>query len=166
MSRFKRPNPTLPGFKREEQAKVAQQQKELETSREGLFNETLANETKSNFMFQKRDGDEAWNKEVQQRIDFAKNLLFNEKDPNRIAKAAFFASGFPSVVQYALERDKRIEQLEQQVKDLTAATPRITGEHGEKGDKPARPKNKNYMGGMEQAGDWIAKINAATAEPE
>lgn len=150
----------------EEQAKVAQQQKELETSREGLFNETLANETKSNFMFQKQEGKDDWNKEVDNRVAFAKNLLFAEKNPNTIAKAAFFASAFPAVVQSHLDANKRIEQLEQQVKDLTAATPRITGEHGEKGEKPARPKNKNYMGGMEQAGDWIAKINAATAESE
>lgn len=100
--------------------------------REKLFNDaitTLKDDKVGSAVYQKRDGDEAWNKAVEQRILNAKRYLFGAPDlkPEEISLAALHAAAFPGILA-AYKEDmvswrERAEKAEGQVKALTAAQP-------------------------------------------
>lgn len=118
------------------------------------------------FIFQKQEGNEEWNKSVDDRVSYAKNLLFGQQQPESLMKAALHAAALPGVVKsYQIALDK-IKALEEQVSGLTAAQPRMEGRaplEGGEGAKPAQPKSKNpFMDGRGQAASWIKDINAVS----
>ncbi len=88
-----------------------------------------AEDPKTGFVFyQKKDGDEDWNKGVDRRKAAVRELLTAKNiDPRIIAKSAFFAVAVPDIIArwttdmktLTAERDTLVEQ----VKKLTAAQP-------------------------------------------
>lgn len=100
--------------------------------REQVFNETLKAMTdpeKGFAPFQVKDGDDAWNKIVKDRVEAAKGLLFsNDLKPEYIAKAAFNAVALPAILKayqtdsanWSHERSK----FEAQIAELSAAQPK------------------------------------------
>ena len=119
------------------------------------------------FIFQKQEGNEEWNKGVDDRIAYGKNLLFGQTPPQDLIKAALHAAALPGVVksyQIALEK---IKTLETQVAGLTASTPKLEGGRG--GDKPAgekpAPGKTRFLDGRGQAAGWVKDLNeTASAE--
>lgn len=82
-------------------------------------------------VFQKRDGDTAWNGQVDAIIKVTKNLLASggALAPEDTVRAAMYAASYPQLLGWAKasinERDAKIAKLESQVTALTAARPGI-----------------------------------------
>lgn len=99
---------------------------------EKAFNDVvkeLTDPEKGNPIFQTREGDDAWNKTVQNLKDSAKGLLTNNNlKPDVIVRAAHFAVAMPVVLQ-AYQTDAKAwkekeAQYEKQIADLTKAQPK------------------------------------------
>jgi hypothetical protein len=115
------------------------------------------------FIFQKRDGDEEWNKGVDDRLKSAKDLLFGQQPPEQLMRAALHAAALPAMVSRYHEAQDKIKALEDQVAGLTAAQPRSSSGGGgpEGAEKPAgQPpaKKSNFLDGRGQAAGWIKDI--------
>jgi hypothetical protein len=144
---------------------------ERKATADKLFNDTLSNVSseKGIFVFQKKEGDEEWNKGVEARVGFAKNLLFNEQKPDELIKAAFSAAALPGVIKSYQNALTRIEQLEAQVKGMTAAQPSLNGERAN-GDTPP-PKNDKtpskrgmIRNNLADAAEWAKELQTASQE--
>lgn len=78
-----------------------------------------------NPVFQKREGDEAWNSEVDKRIDMARNFIANNHPPDTIAKAALAAVAYPAILKTCQSQAEEIASLKTQIKGLQSATPKV-----------------------------------------
>ena len=143
-------------------------QKEAKTKAETMFSSvvsTLQNPKDKDglFIFQKQEGDEEWNKGVQERLDYAKNLLFGNQQPEALMKAALHASALPGVVKAYQNLVEKVKGLEEQVKGMTAAQPslesRATKEGGEKVPAGQQKGKAKFLDGRGQAADFIKSLN-------
>jgi len=111
-------------------------------AKEKLFATTIAqlSDPKTGLaMFQKKDGNDEWNKQVDAMTNDAKRYFFGAKDlkAEDVAKAAMHAAAMPTLLK-AWESDlaakeKEIATLQAQVKKLSAAQPGGSGRGGEGG---------------------------------
>jgi hypothetical protein len=158
--------------KYQEDAKLAAEakQKENMTKAETAFNtvlSTLQNPKDKDglFIFQKQEGNEEWNKGVDERTKYAKEMLFGKHDPQVLIKAAFHAAALPGVVKSYQILLSQVKGLEDQVKGMTASQPKMekreTREGGEKTTTTtttARGKGK-FLGGRQMSADWVKSLN-------
>ena len=155
------------------QAKEADERKSSSERAAKELTELFANTLKSlqdpengHPAFQQREGDEAWNAGVVQRIEAAKGFLMGKGyKPADIAKAAFEAAAYPAM----LENQKRLyaenETLRKQVASMQAASPRPAGAPGgSPGGEGEKQNIKPGMSGME-AGAAFAKSLQADWSP-
>lgn len=91
-------------------------------------------------VFQERQGDEAWNTEVKQRIGLVNHILTGRLSPEDLAKAATWSAAAPALLQEVKTRDSEIAALRKQISDLSAANPDPS--RG-KGEMPAAAPDKN-----------------------
>lgn len=149
----------------EEAAKAERNTKAQREQAEKTFSDTvaLAQDPKDGLaIFQKKDGDEKWNTEVQQRVDLAKNLMFGSLKQDQVARAALYAVGFPSVLKWATEMGDENKKLQAQVKELSSASPRVSG-----GDvKPVEGENipiqhKSGVSPFEASAAWTKNLMGA-----
>lgn len=111
------------------------------------------------FLFQKRDGDDAWNKSVDDRVTVAKSLFAGTNKPEVLANASMYAASFPAVLQWAKEQHETVKKLEAQVKSLSAASPTVQGGDKKPADgAPKRVEIKKAMNPMEAASAWVNTI--------
>ena len=115
------------------------------------------------FIFQKQDGNDEWNKGVEERVNYAKNLIFGDNKPETLMRAILHAAALPGVVKsYQVSLDK-IKTLEDQVAGLSASQPRLetrqTPEGGEGAPRPKEKGNARVLGSREMAGDWVKGLN-------
>jgi hypothetical protein len=109
---------------------------------EKTFNDILgkASDAKEgNFLFQKKDGDTAWNTQVDERVALAKQLFTGQSKPESLAQAAFYAAALPALLtSYTAEKEasaKEIATLKAQVAQLSAASPTVQpGERAANGE--------------------------------
>ena len=117
------------------------------------------------FIFQKQEGNEEWNKGVEERTKYAKEMLFGKHDPQVLIRAAFHAAALPGVVKAYGALQEQLKGLEEQVKGMTASQPNLeahsTPEGGEQAPagKGEKGKKGKFMGGREMAADWIKSLN-------
>jgi hypothetical protein len=154
--------------KTDAEAKQKENMSKAETAFTSVLS-TLQNPKDKNglFIFQKQEGNEEWNKGVDERTNYAKEMLFGKHDPAVLIKAAFHAAALPGVVKsYQILQDQ-LKGLEAQVKGMTASQPKLetrtTHEGGEKapvgkGEKGAKGK---FLGGRDMAKGWIDELNKA-----
>jgi hypothetical protein len=122
------------------------------------------------FIFQKQDGNEEWNKGVDERTKYAKEMLFGKHDPQVLIRAAFHAAALPGVVKAYQTLQEQLKGLESQVKGMTAAQPKLesrtTPEGGEKAPAGTRQEGKKgrFLGGRQLAKDWIGSLNQPAGE--
>ena len=120
------------------------------------------------FVFQKRDGDEEWNKGVDETVKTAKDLLFGTQPPEQLMKAALHAAALPVMAKRYQEAQDKIKALEDQVAGLTAAQPRTTAgggtEGGEGGAGSKQEKKTNFLDGRGQAAGWVKELVSAQQE--
>lgn len=143
--------------KAEQEAAVTQRK----TEATGKFDALLSEAQKESPFFQKKDGDEVWNKEVEQRTGIAKALMFENKPLEQVAKAALYAAAFPASLRQIQTLTAENEKLAKQVASLTAATPKLNGD--KPGAEPAsagKPQVKVGMNPMDAAEQWTKQTNA------
>jgi len=112
--------------------------------------------------------DEEWNKGVEERVNYAKNLIFGMNPPETLMRAVFHAAALPGVVKAYQTLLSQVNGLKEQVKGMTAAQPALESiaapEGGEKG-AAAKPKGEGkFLGGRAQAAGWIKSLNETEAE--
>ncbi len=110
--------------------------------------------------FQKREGDEAWNSEVDQRVATAKHLLFGETKPEALIQAATYAASFPAVLKQNLGLMEKIATLEKQIQEMSSATPKLPGDrtpaaNGEQ-SRSVAPTGSRPMDAL--AGTWMRNL--------
>jgi len=122
------------------------------------------------FIFQKIDGNEEWNKGVDERIAYAKSLLFGNHAPEVLIKRALDAAALPAITKAYQGSLARIAELESQVKGLSTAQPalnrREATEGGEGGHKSAGAEKKRggFLDGRGQAGSWVKSLAESQAQ--
>jgi hypothetical protein len=153
--------------KSRENYKVIQQQEEAKRvatrkSFEDGFSRTVEQlkGRDGNPAFQLRDGDEEWNKGVNERIAVAKAYLFDNQPPEQLIQAAINAAAYPSVLKQMSAQMTKITELERQIAAMSAASPNLGGErrlestaHENGEQKPAEFKPGSRP--MEVAGAWF-----------
>lgn len=113
------------------------------------------------FLFQKQEGNEAWNKEVDSRIAGFKHLATGPATREQRIQACRDAAAFPAVLRYAQERDAEIAKLTAQVKSLSAVQPSPGGKGNatpENNGTPVPIKINSGSRPMEASKAWIANI--------
>jgi len=114
------------------------------------------------FTFQKRTGDEEWNKGVEQRLEMAKNLIFGKNDPQTLIQAALYATSLPSVLKSHQQLHEENTTLKAQIESMKAATPKVTSNGGSPSTattQPQRPSGSRRP--SEIAGDWMKDLQEA-----
>jgi len=117
--------------------------------------------------FQKRDGDEAWNAEVDQRIATTKQYLFGrDLKPEQIIRAAADAVALPVMLKQNLGLLEKVATLEKQVQELSSASPRIASDksteapnNGSGEPKPAKAPNGSRPMDL-LAAEWMKNLPA------
>jgi hypothetical protein len=155
-------------YQEDARVKSENQQKENLSKAESAFTSVLSTlqnpkDKEGLFIFQKQEGNEEWNKGVDERTAYAKEMLFGKHDPQMLIRAALHAAALPGVVKsYQTALDK-INTLAEQVKGLSVAQPRVevrtTPEGGEKAPTAKRDVKGKFLGGRDQAKGWIESIN-------
>lgn len=128
----------------EQQAKA----KQTFENRQKMFETTLkqVRDVSNGFpLFQFKDGDDAYNQQVTQRIESAKGLLFNPQVPDDVRmKAAFLAVAAPHIIKsYTTESEawqKEKSDLEAKIAELVAAQPKPGTGGADSGETHFRPK--------------------------
>lgn len=156
--------------------KMLAQQAETAKSRTAKIDELFAAELKTvqdkekgSPMFQLRDGDEAWNKSVTERINAAKNIISGKLSPEQAVTQALAAAAFPAILQHVSSLAQQLAAAQEQVKKLSAASPTVeqtpptvTGsEH--QGEAPTNVPitHKSSTTPMEATRNWIKGLQAA-----
>jgi hypothetical protein len=144
---------------------TAEQQAQANNRKQGIekmFSERInlaQDKEKGFFLFQPREGDEAWNKAVNERIDSAKLLLFGNPKPDRLMQAALDAAAYPELLKSMLAADQEIEKLRGQVKELSGASPQITGGRNANGGEATPPvQHKAGTRPMDAAKNWSSSL--------
>lgn len=96
-------------------------------------------------IFQKRDDDEGWNGQVNERIELARNIFSGENDAKDLARASLWAAAAPAYRELLATQIELNRRLRAQLKDQSAATPGVTGTGG---GKPAT--EKDFLSEMEE----------------
>lgn len=124
--------------------------------------QSFTDKEKGNPAYQKRDGDEAWNSSVEQRLEQAKTLLFGDAGQDRVMKAALDAVAYPVALAQLKEVVSENARLQAQIKELTAAQPKVEGAQTTlTGGTPPTPKPKGYDSDpMQAAVNWMKQIHA------
>ena len=102
-------------------------------------------------VFQKKDGDEAHNAEVDKRIQYARNILNMNVTPDEFSKAALWAASAPGLLQDQIALKQENETLRAEIEALKAGGPELqTGA----AEQSAIDDDKQYEG--MPAGEVIA----------
>lgn len=163
-------------FQASEKLKTENTTKERKAAAEKLFSDmvtSVADKEKGMYVFQKQDGKDDWNKGVDDRVAYAKSLLFGEHKPEVMLQAAFNAAALPALIQASIADKNRIKELEEQVKGMTAAQPVLetgggVGGGGESATATETGKRKGppqmTRNTMADAADWMKQTFADTTE--
>lgn len=155
------------------QTAAATQQKQLQTAFESTLKQ-LQDPKDGMIIYQKRDGDAAWNAEVDKTIDMAKRILSsNNLKPETISKLTFDALAFPKLLTTfhakMTEWNADKAKLEAQVKELTAAQPGGRGNGGgskTNGNGAERSIIKDNMTPHDASKAWATRMSEAANASE
>lgn len=102
--------------------------------------ERIRDKEKGIFLFQPKDGDEAWNKAADERVTLARHIYDGnfETDGER-ADAAFWAASAPAILQDALATKKELAEVTERLQKISGAAPKIkdAGKTGEEAKQPS-----------------------------
>jgi hypothetical protein len=88
-----------------------------------IFEATVKDAIENVGAFQPREGDEAWNSEIPQRVATAKYILFGNATPEEQATAAIWAASAPVLQQMVLQAQDEISALKVENAKLRSSTP-------------------------------------------
>lgn len=89
-------------------------------------------------LYQLRDGDDAWNSEVQQRVETARNIFGGDNDAGSLAEASLWAATGPKYRELLGEVMEVNRRLREQLKSQSGASPAVASGGG--GAESKEPK--------------------------
>lgn len=107
-------------------------------------------------MFQQREGDDAWNKDVNNRIAAARSILFSDQPPEKLVQAALNAMAYQPLIKALEFSVNEAAKLKQQIAALTKASPGMGDAKG--GEAAAGSMN---FGGNIPAGARPSEVSTA-----
>lgn len=81
-------------------------------------------------LYQLRDGDDAWNSEVQQRVETARNIFGGDNDAGALAEASLWAATGPKYREILGEVMEVNRRLREQLKEQSGASPAVASGGG------------------------------------
>lgn len=112
--------------------------------------------------YQKRDGDEAWNKEVEGRFNVAQALIDGKVSVEQGVEAAYHAAAFPALLQSVKAMDSehkaKIAELEAKVAALSASTPSAGGGRTAATTTEKKAEFRSGVNPMEMNKSWMAAL--------
>lgn len=145
------------------QAEAKARSESARSEAENLFGNVVKAAQAENPIFQPRDGDEAWNKAVAERVTEAKRLMFEQHKPDVLAKAALNAVAYPALLESYQSLLSEIDKLKAQVTQLSSASPGIARREGERANgHPAAAALPAGSRPMAAAKSWMDLINQPT----
>lgn len=125
-----------------EQAQKSQQEQRAKIDQ--ALDRQIAEAQKAIPLFQKRDGDDKWNKSVDDRLNNARNSLKNGLDEESLARALIWAQVAPEILQDALAKAQDISSLQKELSSFKSATPK-PGSGESPNPAPTIPAKLNLM---------------------
>jgi hypothetical protein len=121
--------------KPDDHLKLYDQIKERDSKRraeefERTFQDTLqkwSNPDNGLALFQKKDGDEAHNAEVAQRVETARNILNLNLSADQLSKAALWSAAAPGLLKNQMALAKENKALKEELESLKAGGPDLKG---------------------------------------
>lgn len=98
------------------------------------------------FFFRKKEGDDAWNKQVEETQALAEHLYKTENDPKKLAYAAYLAAQSPRLIIELKNLAEYTASLEKQLQDTQKAQPKVSGTQA-----VATKKDKDFFEGMDNS---------------
>jgi hypothetical protein len=92
-----------------------------------VFDNTLGEAQKHLAVFQRRDGDEAWNNEVDKSIQMARAIISGKLSPEELSKASIWSAAAPRILANLNASNQEVANLRAQLAKMEAATPRPPG---------------------------------------
>lgn len=88
--------------------------------------ERVRDKEKGMFLFQPKDGDEAWNKAADERVTLARHIYDgNFQTDDERADAAFWAASAPAILQDALATKNELAEVTERLQKISGAAPKI-----------------------------------------
>lgn len=114
-------------------------------------------------LFQKRDGDEVWNKGVDARIKEAESILLGTgQTPESVVRTAFHAAAYKPLLEGYRQAHEQWQaekaKFEQQIKDLSAANPGGRGSGPKPADTDGKVEIKQDMNPFEASRAWAKSM--------
>lgn len=108
-----------------------------------------------------KTGDPEWDKGVDDRIALAKNIMFGNLQPDEYSKAALYAASLPATLKLVSELKAENKALQDKVKSLGSATPKLGQSTEAKSTPgiPAKPKIQSGMRPMDAAKAWMQSMS-------
>lgn len=152
----------------EQQAQAKAKEENGKKFVEKLFSDALAFNTsdkESGFLYQEKPGDETWNAEVKQRVEFAKAMVEGRLKPEQFARGAFAAAAAPAVLKFAVEIKAENDKLKAQVAALTSASPgAANGDRKSDAGDTVPIQHKASANPMDAVSGWMKNLQAARTE--
>lgn len=103
-------------------------------------------------VFQEREGDEAWNKGVQERLSLARHAFEGKLKPEEVFRSIYWAAAAPEFLAQNTALVAKVKALEGQIQELRTATPAPGGGGGE----PAT--TEKYVPGLDGIMQQLEKV--------
>lgn len=107
------------------------------------------------------DEDKAWNKGVEEQIDFAKNLLMGRHEPQTLSKAALYAASAPAFIRHAQALATENATLKEQIASMRASSPTVQGGRPNT-TETTRVVNSPLTNPHDAAKNWVKALNEAS----
>lgn len=156
----------LHGFKQSELAKASERWKQLQQENDAkqkgtmeqanrTFETVLAGARTNLDILKPRDGDDAWNSEIDARISQARDIYMGKDlGYDDLAKAAIWAAAAPAYQKTVIAQTEMIRRLNEQISKLQGAQPSVGGSGGEGssgGSADSEDFTKSFMGVLNQS---------------
>jgi hypothetical protein len=144
-------------LKSDQAAAREQQSKGIEKA----FNEAAIKAQESNPVFKKREGDHAWNTEVEKRLETARNLFFGKGvKSEQVIQASLDAASLPAILTGYEAMYKENERLKSQISELSKASPSIQSRETSSDGSPKPVAIKVGMRPNEATNAWVRSVTA------
>lgn len=137
----------------------ARQQQQMQSVFDGIQKQW----TEKHPFFQKRDGDDKYNAEVQQSLDLAKQIFMGDGTPEELAMAAFWAASGDRVLKGWMKAMKELEAANKTIDKLRGVEPGDGKSGSMEGEQPVMPQPGNTAENMRYFGRGLQEAQRADA---
>lgn len=91
-----------------------------------IFSNVLS-QAKATPFYGEKEGDQEWNKTVEQRVKYAQDLYSGNVSPDELAKAALLSAAAPLIMEHGKALTEENARLKKELEELRAAGPTVDG---------------------------------------